>query len=152
EARLIQEAAVQRTDKVLEVGTGSGYMAALLAHLAEIVYTVEIVPELAQQARAKLQAHNLTNVRPEIGDAARGWDARAPYDVILITGSLPLLPEAFERALTPGGRLIAVLGDPPVMTAYRVRRAAGGGFSREPLFETCIKALRNAPQPERFVS
>src|SRR5690606_3701913 len=91
EARLIQEAAVQREDRVLEVGTGSGYMTALLAHLAKHVYSVEIVPELAEQARRKFQAHGLTNVTSEIGDAARGWDAHAPYDAIVITGSLPQL-------------------------------------------------------------
>jgi protein-L-isoaspartate(D-aspartate) O-methyltransferase len=151
EARLIQEAGVQREDRVLEVGTGSGYMSALLAHLAKHVYTVEIVPELLEQARQKLQAHGLANITSELGDAAHGWDTHAPYDVILVTGSLPQPPTQFERSLAPGGRLIAVVGDPPVMTAWRIRRAPGGGFGREALFETSIKPLRNAPQPERFV-
>jgi protein-L-isoaspartate(D-aspartate) O-methyltransferase len=151
EARLIQEASVLPTDRVLEVGTGSGYMAALLGRLAQHVHTVEIIPDLAEQARAKLATHGATNVTGEIGDAARGWDKHAPYDVILITGSLPQLPQQFERSLSPGGRLIAVVGDPPIMTARRVRRVAGGGFASEALFETCIKPLRNAPQPERFV-
>jgi protein-L-isoaspartate(D-aspartate) O-methyltransferase len=151
EARLLQEAGVQREDRVLEVGTGSGYMTALLARLASHVYTVEIVPELSEQARKRLTTHGITNVTAEIGDAARGWGQHAPYDVIVITGSLPIIPEPFELQLAPGGRLLAVVGDPPVMTAQRVRRAAGGGFARETLFETCIKPLRNAPQPERFV-
>jgi protein-L-isoaspartate(D-aspartate) O-methyltransferase len=151
EARLLQEAGLQREDQVLEVGTGSGYMAALAARLARHVYSVEIVPELSAQARAKFQAHGIANVTAEIGDAARGWASHAPYDVILVTGSLPVIPEAFERSLAPGGRLIAVVGDPPVMSAQRIRRTEGGGFARETLFETCIKALRNAPQPERFV-
>jgi protein-L-isoaspartate(D-aspartate) O-methyltransferase len=151
EARLLQEAALQREDQVLEVGTGSGYMAALATRLARHVYSVEIVPELSEQARAKFQAHAIANVTAEIGDAAQGWASHAPYDVILVTGSLPIIPEAFERSLAPGGRLLAVVGDPPVMSAQRIRRTAGGGFAREILFETCIKALRNAPQPERFV-
>ncbi|MPZ46226.1 MAG: methyltransferase domain-containing protein [Betaproteobacteria bacterium] len=151
EARLLQEAAVQRDDQVLEVGTGSGYTAALAARLARHVYSVEIIPELSEQARRNFQAHGITNVTAEVGDAARGWASHAPYDVILITGSLPLIPEAFEHSLAPGGRLLAVVGDPPVMSAQRIRRTAGGGFGRETLFETCIKALRNAPQPERFV-
>jgi protein-L-isoaspartate(D-aspartate) O-methyltransferase len=151
EARLIQEAGVQPADRVLEVGTGSGHMAALLSHLARHVYTVEIVSELAEQARRKLDAHGRNNVTVEVGDAARGWDKHAPYDVIMLTGSVPQLPPQFESALAPGGRLVAVIGDPPVMTAYRIRRAAAGGFAQEALFETCIRALRNAAQPERFV-
>jgi protein-L-isoaspartate(D-aspartate) O-methyltransferase len=150
EARLIQEAALRPSDRVLEVGTGSGYMAALLANLVQQVYSVEIVPELSAQAKAKLAEHGIRNVVAEVGDAARGWNAHAPYDAILVTGSLPKLPPAFEQALAPGGRLIAILGDPPIMTVYRVRRM-GDGFSREGLFETNVKALRNAPQPERFV-
>lgn len=150
EARLVQEAALQPSDRVLEVGTGSGYMAALMASLAQQVCTVEIIPEFSAQAKAKLAEHGIRNVVADVGDAARGWDAHAPYDAIVITGSLPKLPAAFEQALAPGGRLIAILGDPPIMTAYRIRRV-GDGFSREGLFETSVKALRNAQQPERFV-
>ena len=150
EARLIQEVSVQPTDRVLEVGTGSGYMAALLSSLAARVYTVEIIPELSVEAQRMLAEHGVANVTAEIGDAARGWEAHAPYDAILITGSLPILPAAFERSLAPGGRLIAILGDAPAMTAQLVRRI-GDGLSREGLFETCIRPLRNAPQPERFV-
>ena len=150
EARLIQVAAVQPTDRVLEVGTGSGYMAALLSSLAQQVYTVEIVPELSEQAQRRFADHGLANVTADIGDAARGWEAHAPYDAILVTGSLPALPASFERSLAPGGRLVAIVGDAPVMTAQLVRRI-GDGFSREGLFETCIRALRNALQPERFV-
>ncbi len=150
EARLIQEVSVQPTDTVLEVGTGSGYMTALLASLAARVYTVEIIPELSHEAQRKLAQHEFANVTGEIGDAARGWEAHAPYDVIVITGSLPTLPASFERSLAPGGRLIAIVGDPPVMTAQLVRRM-GEAFTREGLFETCIRPLRNAPQPERFV-
>ncbi|MCC6533992.1 MAG: protein-L-isoaspartate O-methyltransferase [Burkholderiales bacterium] len=150
EARLIQEAAIQPGDRVLEIGTGSGYMAALMASLGQHVHTVEIIPELSAAAQRKFSEHGLHNITAEVGDGARGWDAHAPYDVIIATGSLPTLPDAFARALAPGGRLIVVLGDPPVMTAYRIRRIAEG-TSREGLFETCIKPLRNAPQPARFV-
>ena len=150
EARLVQDAGVRPTDRVLEVGTGSGYMAALLAHLAQQVYTVDIVAEFVEQAKRRFSQQNIRNIVAEAGDAARGWDAHAPYDVILITGSMPVLPEAYERVLAPGGRLIVILGDPPIMTAYRIERT-GDGFSREGLFETSVKALRNAPQPARFV-
>lgn len=150
EARLIQEAEIHPTDRVLEVGTGSGYMAALMANLAQQVCTVEIVPEFSAQAKTKFAEHDIRNIVAEVGDAAQGWDAHAPYDAIVVTGSLPKLPPAFEHALAPGGRLIAILGDPPIMTVYRIRRT-GEGFSREGLFETSVKALRNALQPERFV-
>lgn len=150
EARLVQEAALEPTARVLEVGTGSGYMAALIASLSKQVYTVEIVPELHERAKRKLAEQGLGNVVAELGDAASGWEAHAPYDAIIITGSLPKLPASFERSLAPGGRLIAILGDPPIMTVYRIRRI-GDGYSREGLFETSVKALRNAPQPERFV-
>jgi len=151
EARLLQEAEISREDRVLEVGTGSGYMTALLASLAKHVYSVEIVPEFSAEAKRKLTEHGFNNITLEVGDAARGWPAHAPYDVIVLTGSVPHLPESFERALAPGGRLLAIVGDAPVMTAQRIRRAGDAAFSREGLFETCIKALTNAAQPERFV-
>lgn len=151
EARLLQEAGVQPADRVLEIGTGSGFMTALLAGLARHVYSVDIIAEFTESARRKLGAHEVVNVTLETGDAAQGWSTHAPYDVIVLTGSVPYLPESFEQALAPGGRLIAVIGDPPVMHACRVRRVGAGAYARESLFETCIKALRNAPQPARFV-
>ena len=151
EARLIQEAALLPTDAVLEVGTGSGYMTALLASRSRHVHSVDIIGEFTADARPKLARYDITNVTLETGDAARGWVRHAPYDVIVLTGSVPFLPPEFERSLNLGGRLIAIVGDPPVMTARRIRRVADAAFSREGLFETCIKALRNAPQPERFV-
>ena len=151
EARLVQEASLLPGDCVLEVGTGSGYMTALLASLSRHVHSVEIIGEFTSAAREKLATHNVNNVTLETGDAARGWPSHAPYDVIVLTGSVPYLPPEFERSLAPGGRLIAIEGDPPVMTARRIRRVSDSAFSREGLFETCIKALANAPQPERFV-
>src|SRR5690242_15985944 len=117
EARVLQELAVKRTDRVLEVGTGSGYLTALLAHRAAQVLSVEINPTLAAFGRANLERHGVDNVILETGDAARGYPARAPYDVVVLTGSLPLLPRAFLDSLAPGARLFAVVGEPPVMTA-----------------------------------
>ena len=90
------------------------------------------------------------NVTLENGDAARGWDQHGPYDVIVLTGSVPLLAEAFQQSLNSGGRLFAVVGEAPVMDARLITRAAPGAFSSASLFETCIPALRNAPQPARF--
>jgi protein-L-isoaspartate(D-aspartate) O-methyltransferase len=151
EARMVQELTLRPTDKILEVGTGSGYMTALLARLGAHVVSVEIVPELKAFAERNLRAHDILNVTLELGDAARGWPQHAPYDAIVLTGSTPVLPEAFRASLAPGGRLLAVVGDPPVMTAQLITRVDEHSFSSVGLFETCIPALRNAQQPERFV-
>lgn len=151
EARMLQELAVKNSDRILEVGTGSGYMTALLASLGNHVYSVDIVPEFTRSAAAKLTAHGISNVTLESGDAARGWDKRAPYDVIVLTGSVPVLPEAFQKSLKPGGRLIAIVGEPPVMEAQLITYASAGACNSISLFETCIAPLKNALQPERFV-
>jgi len=151
EARMLQELALAPGDRVLEVGTGSGYMTALLASLSSHVYSVDIVPEFTRSAGEKLLAQGITNVTLETGDAARSWDGHAPYDAIVVTGSLPVLPEAFPGSLRPGGRLIVVVGEPPVMEAQLITCAEAGAYSTTDLFETCIAPLRNAVQPERFV-
>lgn len=151
EARMLQELALTGSERVLEVGTGSGYMTALLASRAAHVYSVDIIPEFSASAAAKLKAHDFTNVTIENGDAARGWDRHAPYDAILLTGSVPVLPAAFPGSLAVGGRLIAVVGELPVMEARLVTCVSAGAWRSAGLFETCIAPLRNAPQPERFV-
>jgi len=150
EARIIQEVALKDSDRVLEVGTGSGYMTALLAQFAAHVYSVEIVPELHEGAKAKLESRDIDNVTLELGDAARGWDRHGPYDVIVLTGSTPVLPDAFQRSLKLGGRLFAIVGEAPAMRAERVTRVAEDAFHREDLFETGVPSLRNAPVPSRF--
>jgi protein-L-isoaspartate(D-aspartate) O-methyltransferase len=151
EARLLQELALGTEDRILEVGTGSGYMTALLASLGGHVYSVDIVPEFVAAAADRLKAHGINNVTLEPGDAARGWDKHGPYDAIVLTGSVPVLPAAFRESLKPGGRLIAVVGEPPVMEAQLITCVAPGAFQTAGLFETCITPLRNALQPERFV-
>jgi protein-L-isoaspartate(D-aspartate) O-methyltransferase len=151
EARFLQELEIEPEDKILEVGTGSGWMTALLANLGAHVYSVEIIPEFKLRAEAKLAAHGIRNVTLEIGDAARGWTRHAPYDVICITGSLPVLPEDFPRSLAPGGRLMAVVGRSPVMEAVLVRRLDEENWNELPLFETELPPLMNAPEPSRFV-
>ncbi|HEX6829825.1 MAG TPA: protein-L-isoaspartate O-methyltransferase [Burkholderiales bacterium] len=151
EARLLQELAIRPTDRILEVGTGSGYLTALLARRGGHVVSVEIVPELKAYAETNLKQHHILNVSLELGDASRGWPQHGPYDAIVLTGSTPVLPDAFQASLAPGGRLVAVVGDPPVMTARLVTRVSETSFSSVGLFETCIPALRNAAQPERFV-
>ena len=151
EARILQEVAAKKTDKVLEIGTGSGYMTALLAHEAGHVHSVEIVPEFKMQADQKLKAHGITNATLETGDAACGWDRHGPYDLIVVTGAVPALPETFQKSLNVGGRLFAIVGDAPVMEAMLVTCIAEGVYQSVVLFETCIASLKNAEQPERFV-
>jgi len=151
EARMAQELVLNPGDRILEVGTGSGYMTALLARLGGLVYSVDIDPEFTQSAAAKLASHGISSATLETGDAARGWDRHAPYDAIVLTGSVPVLPEAFQLSLAPGGRLLAIVGEPPVMEARLITCAAAGAWSAIGLFETCVAPLRNAAQPERFV-
>lgn len=151
EARIVQELALRPRDKVLEVGTGSGYLTALLASLGRHVVSVEIVPEFTQTAGARLAAHGIANVTLETGDAARGWDRHGPYDAIVLTGSVPVLSGAFQKSLRPGGRLFAVVGEPPVMQARLVTCGTAGACNAAALFETCIAPLKNAQQPARFV-
>lgn len=152
EARILQELAVKKTDRILEVGTGSGYFTALLASLGAHVYSVDIVSQFVAEARAKLALHGISNVTLAEGDAAGGgWGGHGPYDVIALTGSVPSLAAAFQENLTPGGRLFAIIGDPPVMEATLITCVSSGVYNAVPVFETCVAPLRNAPHPARFV-
>ncbi len=151
EARMVQELGIRKSDKVLEIGTGSGYVTALCARLGGQVVSVDRIPEFTQSAERKLAGHGIRNVQLVTGDAALGWPAAGPYDVILVGGSLPFLPAELREQLTIGGRLLAVIGEPPVMTATLVIRVSGQAFNSVGLFETSIPPLRNARQPERFV-
>jgi len=151
EARLLQELALKNTDKVLEIGTGSGYMAALLAAKAEFVYSVEIDPELVDLARTNLQKAGVANVSVDLGDGALGWDLYAPYDAIVVSASIPMLPEALLRQLKIGGRLVAIVGEEPAMEAQLVKRTDENAFSTVNLFETVVVPLVNAQQSGKFV-
>jgi protein-L-isoaspartate(D-aspartate) O-methyltransferase len=150
EARILQALNLKRSDKVLEIGTGSGYLTALLASLSGHVTSVEIKPSLSAIAKIRIDAHHLTNVDCIVGDASAGWAQGAPYDVIVYTGSLPEAPESVAQQLAIGGRMFAVVGEAPVMQAMMTQRVSESGFKQEVLFETCIPPLINAPQPERF--
>jgi len=150
EARVLQELGVRRTDRVLEVGTGSGYLSALLAHRAAQVCSVEIKPGLAELGRGNLERHGSENVTLELGDAARGWPRHAPYDVIVLTGSTPVLPRALLEQLAPGGRLFAVVGEAPIMAARLVECGAAHALHDTILFETVIAPLVNCEQLPRF--
>jgi protein-L-isoaspartate(D-aspartate) O-methyltransferase len=150
EARVLQELRLHKSDRVLEVGTGSGYLAALLAYRAGHVHSVEIKPALAELGRGHLQRQGRDNVTLHVGDASRGWPPHAPYDAIVLTGSTPILPAALLEQLAVGGRLFAVVGEAPAMSARLITCTAPGAFGTVELFETVIAPLSNAARAPRF--
>src|SRR5690606_15564193 len=143
EARLAQEMQLKPTDCVLEIGTGSGYQAALLAKLSQQVTSIEVDSRLAGFAVENLQRNQVGNVNVETGDAHAGWGT-TEYDAILIAGSVPSVPDALKYPLRVGGRLVAVVGQAPVMTACRITRTSAASFETDSLFDTLIKPLRGA--------
>jgi len=151
EARMLQELNIRAKDKVLEIGGGSGYMAALIAAKAEFVYTVEIDPELVDVARRNLKEAGVANVSVDLGDAAQGWPLYAPYDVVVISASTPILPESILKQLKIGGRLVAVVGEAPAMQMQLVTRTEENAYATINVFETVTAPLINATQRESFV-
>ena len=150
EGRMLQAVQVRKADRVLEIGTGTGFTAALLAAHAEQVVSIEIDPALAAQARANLARAHIHNVSVIEGDGARGWPANAPYDVIVLSGSTPVLADALPAQLKVGGRLFAIVGEGAAMQAQLITRVGEGQFQTVALFETSVTALVNAPQAEHF--
>ncbi|NLP61734.1 protein-L-isoaspartate O-methyltransferase family protein [Paraburkholderia sacchari] len=150
EARVLQELAVKKHESVLEIGAGSGYMAALLAHRAQKVLTVEIDPELAEFARANFVKNGVLNAEVAQGDGSRGWAANAPYDVICVSGGMPVVPQELLEQLKVGGRLAAFVGDAPVMEAQIITRMDEKQYRIATVFETYVEPLENAVQPSRF--
>lgn len=154
EARILQEANIKKHENVLEIGAGSGYMAALLAYRARHVTTLEIEPELKALAERNLTAYGVTNVDVVLADGAQGWSGNGqnsgPFDVILVSGSLPILPDALLQQIKVGGRILATVGEAPVMTTQVITRVSELAFETAKLFETCITPLRHAQTPSRF--
>jgi protein-L-isoaspartate(D-aspartate) O-methyltransferase len=150
EARILQGLALRKTERVLEVGTGSGYLTALLARCAAHVHSLEIRPALAAFGRANLERNGIDNVTLDVGDGARGDPRRAPYDAIVLTGSTPVLPAGLREQLLPGGRLFAVVGEPPVMVARLITCTAPGTYATVDMFDTVLAPLVNAEQAPRF--
>lgn len=150
EARLLQELKVMKHENVLEVGAGSGYMAALLAHRARHVTTLEIVPELAAMAAANLKRAAVVNVTVKQADGAKGLPDEAPFDVIVLSGSVAELPQALLAQLKVGGRLVAIVGQQPVMRATLVTRSSEHGFASVELFDTVAPRLQGFAEPARF--
>lgn len=150
EGKILQAIQVKRSDKVLEVGAGSGYFAALLAARADWVRTVEIEPELVKMAHDNLKRYGVENVIVEEGDAIRGWPSNAPYDLIVVSGGVPFIPETLLQQIKVGGRLFAFVGEPQLMTATLVTQVSEGNFRTESLFENAVPMMRNAPQKSQF--
>lgn len=150
EARLLQDLAVKKTDKVLEVGTGSGFMAALLGHQAQRVLSLELEPELVAMARANLQKAGVGNVDVRQADGAQGAAADGPFDVIVLSGSVAEVPAALLDQLKVGGRLAAIVGDEPMMTATFITRTSNTDFRTTHPWDTVAPRLKNFPEPSRF--
>lgn len=151
EAYMLQALKLTSNEKVLEIGTGTGYVTALLASMAGHVVTVDISSETQKNAAANLAKHHISNVSYETGDGSHGWDTKNTYDVIVLTGSLPVLPDQFQSQLNVGGRLFVIVGDAPAMDVLLITRSSEKEWSHEVLIETNLPALNNAIQPERFV-
>ena len=151
EARMLQALNIQPGESVLEIGTGSGFLTACMAHLGGIVTSYEIRPSLSQRAAERLQALKVEHVELVSGDGLHAGLAPNSFHVIAVTGSLPSYPNFLEDLLVPGGRLFAVVGEGPVMNAILVTRSADGEIWKEKLFETVLPPLDKAPQPSHFV-
>lgn len=149
--RMLQALDPHETDIALEVGCGTGYVTALLGKACRDVYSVDIHQDFVDTTAANLKAQDINNVALETGDAALSWDAHGPYDIIFISGSSPILPESFQKSLNRGGRLVAIVGNGPVMQATLITRTAIDEWRTELLFETVTKPLVNAAKPNRFV-
>jgi len=150
EGRLLQALAIRAEDSILEIGTGSGYLTACLARLGRHVTSIEILPELAAAAAARLSEQAIDNITLQTGDALREISPEIHFDVIAVTGSLPVLDQQFFGNLENGGRLFVITGQLPIMEARLITRVNGNNWTSESLFETCIPPLINAPVPEAF--
>jgi len=150
QARLVQDAAIQATDKVLEIGTGSGFMAALMSHQAQRVISLEINPEIAELARANLQRAGIHNVEVRLADATKGTPADAPFDVIVLGGSVAEVPQSLLNLLKVGGRLVGIVGEEPIMHARVINRTSDTNFTSVDKWDDNAPRLANFPQPSTF--
>ena len=151
EGRVLQAAAPARSESVLEIGTGSGFLTACLARLAQSVHSIEQHADLADAARARLQAAGIGNVTIEVGDAVERFTPPQPYDVVVATGAVFAVPERWREWVRPGGRLLAVVGESPVQRAVLYTRGSDSKWSEQALFETDLPYLTHAAPPARFV-
>lgn len=150
EARLLQHLAVQPHEKILEIGTGCGYLTALLANSGNFVHSIDIFPDFKEYAAARFKQYGLDNIELHVGDAIHGWPEESPYDVIVVTGSVPILEPDFQQQLNIGGRLFVIVGQSPAMEARLITRTAAESWSVNSLFETDLPALLGVLEPESF--
>ena len=150
QARLLQELALKNTDKVLEVGTGSGFMAALMAHQADSVLSLALDANLASQAQHKLKKVGLNNVAVRVADGSQGAAADGPFDAILLNGSVAQVPAALLQQLSVGGRLVAIVGDEPMMRATVVTRNSDSSFTTTEPWDCNAPRLNGFTEPSRF--
>jgi protein-L-isoaspartate(D-aspartate) O-methyltransferase len=150
EARILQELAIAPEETILEIGTGSGYMAALLAFKGKQVTSVEIIEDLKNFAAENLARCDIRNVTLALGDAAQGYAPAGQVDVLVVSGSLPVVPQVLLDQLTVGGRMAVFVGDAPAMTAQIITRTGNDSWEPLTLFETSVTPLINALQPSRF--
>ena len=151
EGRLLQALNITPQDSILEIGTGSGYLTACLASLGKHVTSIDIMPDFTTAAAARLDEQGISNTHLETADVANGINSNEQYDVIAVTGSLPLLQKQFHESLKIGGRLFVITGKLPIMEALLITRVNENNWSQESLFETCIAPLEHASRPQGFV-
>lgn len=150
EGKLLQSLTIRPSDSILEIGTGSGYLTACLAKLGNNVHSVDLYDDFIDQTRTRLEEQGIKNVTFEQGDAASGWKSDSGFDVVAVTGSLPVLHRGFHTLLNQGGRLFVIAGKPPIMQALLITRVGNQEWNQESLFETSIPALVNASEPDKF--
>lgn len=150
EGRILQALSMQKTHNVLHIGTGSGYVTALLASLAKHVTSVEINAKLSAKAAQNLAKHTIQNVSLLVADGALGLPKQAPFDLIVYTGSCPVEPQGVRNQLAIGGSFFIVLGTGPAMQATLIQRLSDTAFRQDVLFETYVPELINAPQASTF--
>lgn len=150
EARMLQDLALKKTDKVLEVGTGSGFMAALLAHRSARVISLELVPELADMARNNLQIAGIDNAEVRVADGSKGLESEGPFNAIILSGSVADVPHVLMSQLAVGGRLVAIVGDEPVMRATVITRTNANNFKTTYPWDTIAPRLQNFAEHSRF--
>jgi protein-L-isoaspartate(D-aspartate) O-methyltransferase len=151
EGRVLQALELQPTDEVLEIGTGSGFLTACMAHLAQRVTSIDIHADFIETARVRLGKSGIANVKLEVAEAVIAYEPHALFDAIVVSGAVHAIPERFLRWLKPGGRVFAVRGDSPAQQALLLTHEANGHHREEQLFETDLPYLAHAAPSKRFV-